>query len=464
MKKLIISAIIILFLLNSTFSAMSETSFNNENNLNNNSDITRCEGYTLLSVHAKYSRVILIDMNGKVIRRWWHLFPFPAKILPEGNIISAKKSDEPSSHSESDMSEIIQEDWNGNVLWNFTNWDLNEARQHHDFQREGNPVGYYAPDQNFVLNGKTLILAHKNIINDNISDKELIDDVIYEVDWAGDLTGFEWYASEHFDEFGFSEEAKQAIRGYPGCNCTIERMEEGDWLHINSISLIGQNHWYESDPEKYWYLKPENIILNSRHANFIAIISRDNGSVVWRVGPYFSEYSKNENTLSQIIGTHNAHMIPKNLPGEGNILVFDNGGEAGYDNKECPCIFRGFSRVIEFNPVTKKVVWEYKNSYGRHITLFLKILWLLIPKGKMHHFYSSYVSSAQRLPNGNTMITEGMVGRVFEVTNMGKIVWEYNLPPWLPILNYKNRLVYRAYRIPPEWVPGNPSGYQYWEY
>ena len=37
------------------------------------------------------------------------------------------------------------------------------ARTHHDYQREGNPVGYYVPGQIPEVNkGNTLILAHKN--------------------------------------------------------------------------------------------------------------------------------------------------------------------------------------------------------------------------------------------------------------------------------------------------------------
>ena len=38
------------------------------------------------------------------------------------------------------------------------------ARQHHDYQREGNPVGYYAPGMDpMVERGNTLILCHKNV-------------------------------------------------------------------------------------------------------------------------------------------------------------------------------------------------------------------------------------------------------------------------------------------------------------
>ena len=43
-------------------------------------------------------------------------------------------------------------------------------------------------------------------------------------------------------------------------------------------------------------------------------------------------------------------------------------------------------------------------------------------------FYSSIISGAQRLPNGNTLIDEGTSGRLFEVTPNGKTVWEYVNP------------------------------------
>ena len=67
-------------------------------------------------------------------------------------------------------------------------------------------------------------------------------------------------------------------------------------------------------------------------------------------------------------------------------------------------------------------------------------------------FYSPFISSAQRLPNGNTLITEGSDGRIFEVTREHQTVWEYISPYWRkPPLNLN--LVYRAYRYPYEWVP-----------
>ncbi|MDR1320557.1 MAG: hypothetical protein LBK56_03885, partial [Gracilibacteraceae bacterium] len=73
----------------------------------------------------------------------------------------------------------------------------NDARQHHDYQREGNPVGYYVPGQDpLVDRGNTLILAHKDLRRPEISDKLLVDDIIVEVDWQGHKV-WEWVCSDH---------------------------------------------------------------------------------------------------------------------------------------------------------------------------------------------------------------------------------------------------------------------------
>ena len=42
--------------------------------------------------------------------------------------------------------------------------------------------------------------------------------------------------------------------------------------------------------------------------------------------------------------------------------------------------------------------------------------------------YSPYISGAQRLPNGNTLVCSGAHGHMFEVTPEGDIVWEYINP------------------------------------
>ena len=317
------------------------------------------------------------------------------------------------------------------------------ARTHHDYQREGNPVGYYVPEQNPLLReGKTLILGHKTVRNEKISDKKLLDDVFYEVDWEGNIL-WEWHANEHFDEIGFSEEAKKTI--YKNPNIRESDGGVGDWLHTNCMSYLGPNKRYNEGDERF---HPENIIFDSREANFLAIISKKTGKIVWKIGPNWDD--ENIKHISYIIGPHHTHLIPEGLPGEGNILVFDNGGWGGYgvpntvSEDGTKNVWRDYSRVLEINPITLEIVWQFTPESIR----------AGIPTDASK-FYSPYVSSAQRLPNGNTLIDEGSNGRLIEVTYEKEIVWEWISPYFSnskdedPI----NNMIYRGYRYPYSWVP-----------
>ena len=396
-------------------------------------------GYTVFNATGR-SGAVLIDMNGTELRRWDEIWGFPPRILPGGHIMGGVTEREP--HQETVA--VKQFDWDGNVVWQYdraeqvqtedgeTVWS---SRQHHDWQREGNPVGYHSPGtEPSITSGRTLILAHKNGFDEEISDKRLENDYIYEVSWNGEVV-WEWLASEHIDEFGFSEDARNAIYRSVEWN---EARQSADWLHINSASYIGPNRWYEGNDERF---HPDNIIISSRTSNFVAIIDRT-GSVAWRIGPDFRE-SQPLQELGQISGQHHPHIIPEGLPGAGNLLLFDNGGSAGYGpgNPGAPAglntVTRYYSRVLEINPVTLEKIWEYS-----------------IPGGANFQFFSYNVSSAQRLVNGNTLITEGAAGRIFEVTVENEIVWEY-VNPHFSMENGRN-FMYRAYRVPYDWVPQLP--------
>jgi len=404
-----------------------------------------CDGYTLFGVFPLHMEggdfPILIDMTGTEVKRWIAI-PFPVKMIPGGSIIVPT-----GSYFKNDITHVSQLAWNGAIEWDFSQWIQDDhsrsmARQHHDFQREGNAVGYYAPGQVFMFKGRTLILGHKTVFNPNVSRRPLIDDLIYEVNWDGTLTGFEWHASDHIDEMGFDAKTRIGIRLNPGGPGLILRGLPGDWLHIDSISLLGNNKWYEQGDERF---NPNNIMICSRHTNFIAIINKNNGNIVWRCGPDFPR-RHNRSKVGRFIGPHDAHIIQKGLPGEGNILIFDNGGVSGYGVFGFPDQVRFYSRMVEFNPITFEIVQQYTHKKG----LFPKPR-----KGKYHRFFSMTMSSVQRLPNGNTLITEALSGRIFEITPTNDIVWDYVYPN-------QDYAFYKAYRVPPEWVPGNPAGYPFW--
>jgi hypothetical protein len=110
----------------------------------------------------------------------------------------------------------------------------------------------------------------------------------------------------------------------------------------------------------------------------------------------------------------------------GHILIFDNGTH------------RKASRVVELDPVTKRVVWRY-------------------PRKDNPNFFSAWRGNAQRLDNGNTLICEAEKGHSFEITPEGKTVWEF----WSPFFNSKGQRlrVYRMMRIsidPSKFATGKP--------
>ena len=399
-------------------------------------------GYTVLSP-LNTPAVIVIDMNGNVVKQWDGFVNSaggPARVFPGGFVMAANGSNPPRQES----LELVQRDFDGKILWKFdrnlqiqtgdgkTIWS---ARQHHDWQREDYPAGYYSPEANPSIQsgGNTLVLTHINHGKPAIADAPLEDDRLIEVSPAGEIV-WEWVASDHVEEFGFSPAARAAIKAAsltnPGRGGVNAERGSFDWLHINAASYVGPNHWFDEGDRRF---APNNVIISSRQASFIAIVGRD-GRIVWRIGPDFLE-STELRAIRQIIGQHHPHIVPKGLPGAGNLMVFDNGGSSGYGaptpvSPDGSAIYqRAGSRVLEINPKTLDLVWSYTGP----------------------RLFSTNISSAQRLPNGNTLITEGAPGRLLEVTNDRKIVWEY-IYPVFGGANSTNG-VYRGYRVPYGWIP-----------
>jgi hypothetical protein len=399
----------------------------------------------------------LVDMEGNLVHGWNTVNGVPMKMFKGGYIMGG------TGGAQFGAAAVEVQDWCGNELWR---WDgvVPEigARQHHDHQKEGNPVGYYVPGMKADPYGRALILSGHDPETEedgetacpdtsHISNYGLIDDAIYEVDADGNVI-WSWFACEHFEQMGFTDVAKEGIM-----NMNVGRGGDTDWTHFNNVNYLGPNKWWKK--YKDWRFHPENIIFDSRTSGMIGIIARVDhpkgdfvkDDIVWRVGPDYM--TGPEFRLGQIIGPHAAHMIPKNLPGAGNIIVFDNGGWSTYGSpaKGCmweledgtitkgmwPSLLRDYSRVIEFNPITMDIVWEYKQPYHREPG----------EEGD-RKFFSTFISNQQRLPNGNNLICEGNLGRIFEVTKEGKIVWEYIAPARAGGPGVIGLAVYRAYRIP----------------
>ena len=381
----------------------------------------------------------LIDMDGNEVHRWTHV-GLPGEVIEpdlaggqRGHVL-LQLSDLPDSPGGIFGNRTVGElDWAGNTVWE---WGAQApggaARQNHDWAR--------------LRNGNTLLLVAIPHAVKGLGPKKIGDQGIYEVTKDGKLV-WTWVAGDHLGEFGFSPAGMRYLRE----RVRRSPVELWGYLEINDMQVLGPNRWFDAGDKRF---APDNLMIDSRKGSFIAIIDRKTGRIVWRLGPNFpgAEYSPDarlvDTTLprpvDQISGQHDAHLIPEGLPGAGDLLVFDDQGGSGF-----PPIALGVyagSRILEIDPVNKQIVWQYTGANsGRPV-------W---------SFFSSFVSSARRLPNGNTLVDEGMNGRFFQITPQGEIVWEYVMP-YLGESAAGGRvntssLVFRVQPLPYDWVPeGTP--------
>jgi hypothetical protein len=317
-------------------------------------------------------------------------------------------------------------DWDGNTVWSFgEKAPGGAAQQHHDWAR--------------LPNGNTVVLANWVHPVKGFKHAQVLDDVIYEVNPAGEVV-WKWVASEHLKEFGFTSAELKIVKNAP----------IADYLHVNNLKVVGPNRWFAAGDQRF---APDNLLFDSRNANFIAIIDRQSGKIIWRLGPHYADATLEgqlprqvPRPVDQISAQHDAHIIPEGLPGAGNLLVFDNQGVAGYPPAAVPRT--GGSRVLEIDPVKNEIVWQYSGESSG---------------GPAWSFRSTHISAARRLPNGNTFIDEGQSGRLFQVTADGDIVWEYVNPYSKvgkdPVTGKAtaNPQLYRGQPVPYGWVPaGTP--------
>ncbi|MBZ5639850.1 MAG: aryl-sulfate sulfotransferase [Acidobacteriia bacterium] len=171
-----------------------------------------------------------------------------------------------------------------------------------------------------------------------------------------------------------------------------------DLFHGNSIQWMRRPDLARRSP----LYAESNVLVCFRHQDRIAIIDWATSKVVWAWG------------WGIVSAPHDAQVLD-----DGHILLFDNG------------IARHWSRALEMDPLTGAIVWEYRAANPRD-------------------FFSVSRGAAQRLPNGNTLLTDSDHGSAFEVTPAGEVVWRYNCPDRNEH-GYRETIV-RMKRYPPEFV------------
>ncbi len=189
---------------------------------------------------------------------------------------------------------------------------------------------------------------------------------------------------------------------------TLSRMpRHGDLLHTNTIEVL-DGRIADVDPA----FRAGNVLISCLKTSTIAVIDLDEEKVVWALNGSF-------------VRQHQPTVLDS-----GRLLLFDN---LGGRNRKI-----GKSRVLEIDPATRATVWSYEGTEDEP-------------------FQSDTCGSCQRMPNGNTVVTESDYGRAFEVTPDGEIVWEFVNPHRAGPRNELIATLFELVRLPPDfpldWVP-----------
>ena len=235
---------------------------------------------------------------------------------------------------------------------------------------------------------------------------------------------WEWSAWDHLiQDFDSSKANHGVVAEHPELIDLNFRLSEvlsydpSDWIHSNGIDY---------NPEL------DQIVLSPRHFSEVWIIdhstttaeaaghrggkSGKGGDLLYRWGNPRAWRAGTPDD-QQLFWPHNPQWIAPGLPGAGNILIFNNGAEFA-DFR------RGYSSVDEIAPPVDGANYRLNPDSAYAPAEPVWVYTAATPSD----FFSAYISGAQRLPNGNTLICDGVHGTLFEVTPAGKTVWKYINP------------------------------------
>lgn len=344
------------------------------------------EGYTLFAPTVKNKTTYLVDMEGNMVHKWESKYVpgLHAELLPNGNLLRAGRVDQ-KDVAIGGIGGILEEiDWNGKVVWEYRMADKDHY-QHHTFYRmpNGNTLvlGWERKSkQEAIAKGRDpKTIPDKPVLNYGVQHDDFWVDFVREVNKSG-KTVWEWHAWDHI-----GKGPKKLDINYKLPEPTGTVYPNYDWSHFNTVSYIPAT---------------DQIVLNSRNFAEFYLINHKTGEIEYRWGNP-SAYgggkapSWYDDGDQKAFGSHCATPLPN-----GNIIIFDNGSERPQGNR---------SRVVEVNPKTNAVVWEYESR-------------------DINSFYSYRQGAVQKLPNGNVFVTSTHHGHLFEVTPDKKIVWDYVSP------------------------------------
>lgn len=383
-------------------------------------------GLTLFTTMFGYD-TFLIDDQGRVVNSWTssHASAGPAYLLENGDLLRTATAylNTYSQTLGAPSGGLIEEyDWEGDLVWSYQ-YIGDDYCQHHDVcvMPNGNIlmiVWEYKSSAEAELAGRDSATAQKGLIVDTIVEVAKTGPTSGEVVW-------EWHVWDHLvQDENSALQNYGSVQGHPelvNINYTgtpIKGTDEADpdWTHINAIDYNPETDQILISVHtlnEVWVI--DHSTTTAEAAGHTGGNSGHGGDILYRYGNP-QAYDAGDASDQVLYGQHDAQWIAEGLPGAGNILVFNNGWQSPEGK---------YSHVLEVAlPV---------DSDGRYATdadgtfTDASVVWSY-PQGNNANFYSAYVSGAQRLQNGDTLVTLGSTGTFVEVNAAGQVVWEYVNP------------------------------------
>jgi formylglycine-generating enzyme required for sulfatase activity len=385
-------------------------------------------GYTLMSpMHNTHTW--LLNNAGQYVHQWTSTGE-PGRssyLLENGHLIraSAVVNGGPSTGG-GEGGRIEEYDWDGNLVWAFDYYSANYIA-HHDFKvlPSGNVLVLAAEKKTYAE-----VLAagfNPSVLDPSIASQGyMLPDYLVEVKptkpYGGTIV-WEWHLWDHLiqnysatkNNYGILANHPELINAGGVGNDRIQQF----WNHVNAID---------------YHAGLDQVMLSIRNNSELFIIDHSTtpaqaaghaggrynkgGDILYRWGNP-QQYGRGTTANRMLFQQHHTHWIEPNCPGASHILIFNNG------------IGRDYSSVDEIVPPAD-TAGNYSLSAGAAFgPNSLAWTYTSTPPGD---FYSAEISGAQRLPNGNTLICEGVKGNLFEVTSGGQIVWRYVCPVTATVL------------------------------
>jgi outer membrane protein assembly factor BamB len=174
-----------------------------------------------------------------------------------------------------------------------------------------------------------------------------------------------------------------------------DRVTFEEWIEPNRLEphdSVGRDF---DHPNSLAFDRDGNYIVSFRRLGQVMKIDAATGAIIWRVGGRKSDVTFPDDPLGGFSAQHSAAILPS-----GNLLLYDNG------NQHEPPETRAVEYALDFADRTARLVWQF-----RHVP----------------SIYTQAVGSAQRLPDGNTLVGYGWIGYAAEAGADGTLEWSATL-------------------------------------